>query len=91
MKKLLNGMWILSGENKDGAAIEIEAAVPGYVMPELEKAGILPDLFYRDNNKNCHWTEDKTWVYTKKFTVPDVDLTNAYLSFDGVDTYADII
>ena len=91
MKKLLNGIWTLSGENKDGTAIEIEASVPGYVMPELEKSGILPDLFYRDNNKNCHWTEDKTWVYTKKFTVPDADLTDAYLSFDGVDTYADII
>lgn len=90
MKMLLNGIWTLSGENQDGKAVKIDAAVPGYVMPELEKKGILQDLFYRDNNKSNRWVEDKTWVYTKKFVLPDVNLTDAYLSFDGVDTYADI-
>jgi len=94
MKKeiLLNGIWQLSGKTENGAEdICIEAQIPGYVHPALEKAGIIPPIFYRDNAEKCQWPEENEWIFTKEFLVDEYDKDfKAELCFGGVDTYADI-
>ena len=85
----LNGNWILSGADKDGKNIRIEATVPGCVHTDLIAEGIIKDIYYRDNSKNIQWIEDRDFTYTRSFFVEEL-LPCAYLEFDGLDTYADI-
>lgn len=47
-KILLNGCWTLKSKE-----ICVPATVPGYVHPALEKAGVLEDIFWRDNAEKC--------------------------------------
>ena len=49
-KILLNGCWTLKSKE-----ICVPATVPGYVHPALEKAGVLEDIFWRDNAEKCQW------------------------------------
>ena len=66
----------------------ILATVPGCVHTDLQKNGIISDLFWRDNNKNFQWIEDCDWIYRTKFDVHPKD--DFYLVFEGLDTYATI-
>lgn len=86
---LLNGKWQLTGLDENMHPISIEGTVPGCVHTDLISAGILGDIFYRDNSKTCQWVEDRDFTYTRKFTVEKLE-NNAYLEFDGLDTYCDV-
>lgn len=85
----LDGSWILNGEDENGNAISIEASVPGCVHTDLQNAGILGDIFSRDNSKKCQWIESKDFTYVKKFTVTEL-FGNAVIVFDGLDTYCGV-
>ena len=86
---LLNGKWTLTGLDENLCPISVDATVPGCVHTDLIANGILGDIFYRDNSKTCQWVEDRDFTYTRKFTVEKLE-KNAYLEFDGLDTYCDI-
>ena len=85
----LCGKWNLIGSDETGAPFSIDAQVPGCVHTDLKNAGFIGDMFYRDNSKLVQWIEDKDFVYQKSFEVDRI-LPNAYLEFDGLDTYCDI-
>lgn len=68
------------------------AKVPGEVHVDLMANKLIPDPFYRDNEKKVHWVEKEDWEYKTTFSVP-ADLRskrNIDLVFDGLDTYADV-
>jgi len=68
------------------------ARVPGEVHVDLLTNKLIPDPFYRDNEKKLQWIEKENWVYQTTFKVSS-DILNkriVNLVFDGLDTYADV-
>ncbi len=68
------------------------AKVPGEVHTDLLANKLIPDPFYRDNEKKLQWIEKENWEYQTTFSVPaslwsykELDIV-----FDGLDTYADV-
>lgn len=66
MKISLHGEWALRGE---GVEEVIDAQVPGDNYTALEKAGLLPDPYYRLNEWEVQWPVERDWVYERTFTV----------------------
>ncbi|MFV5699490.1 beta-mannosidase [Flavobacterium sp. ZT3R17] len=68
------------------------ATVPGEVHTDLLNNKLIPDPFYRDNEKKLQWIEKKNWEYKTTFQVTAATLNekNAELVFDGLDTYATV-
>ena len=85
----LNGKW--NGQcYKDGRQdFTFVGNVPGCVHTDLMGSRIPSDIYYRDNADKCQWIEDCDWKYERSFTLESV-LQNAFLDFEGLDTYADI-
>ena len=86
---LLNGTWKLTGADAAGNPLCLDGTVPGCVHTDLIAAGLLPDLFWRDNSKTCQWIENQDFTYSKTFFVENPE-PNAWLEFDGLDTYCDV-
>jgi beta-mannosidase len=88
----LDGQWELAGFSPDKFNhYKLEGTVPGQVHPDLQRAGIIPDPFWRNNAELCQWPEKWQWTYKKVFDVPasfKQDWT--VMQFDGLDTYSDI-
>jgi beta-mannosidase len=68
------------------------AKVPGEVHTDLLANKLIPDPFYRDNEKKLQWIERKNFEYRTSFSVPASLLAkkNVQLVFDGLDTYAEV-
>lgn len=68
------------------------AKVPGEVHTDLLANKLIPDPFYRDNEKKLQWIEKNNYAYKTAFSVPGNILNKKYveLVFDGLDTYADV-
>ncbi|MEJ5996420.1 glycoside hydrolase family 2 protein [Pedobacter sp. Du54] len=68
------------------------AQVPGEVHVDLLSNNLIPDPFYRDNEKKLQWIENENWEYKTTFKVSTALLAkeNVHLVFDGLDTYADV-
>lgn len=87
----LNGEWLLTGKDQNGADISLPCAIPGYAHLALEKAGYIPSMFWRKNTELCQWVEDVEWTFSKTFNIDDgCDLSRAELRFGGIDTFADV-
>ncbi|MEO6681676.1 MAG: sugar-binding domain-containing protein, partial [Ginsengibacter sp.] len=86
--KLTTG-WQFRGQDE---AKWYPAKVPGEVHVDLMNNKLIPDPFYRDNEKKVQWVEKENWEYKTSFTVPASLLSkkNIDLVFDGLDTYADV-
>jgi beta-mannosidase len=92
---LLDGAWRLSGANPThtaAAPLHLQATVPGHVHPELQREGLIPDPFWRDQAEQCQWVEDCIWTYEREFDLDPADLNASAncLVFEGLDTYAQI-
>ena len=85
----LSGKWRLYGTDEAGMPLELDATVPGCVHADLIKNNVISDIYYRDNSKRVLWIEDRDFTYKKEFFV-DTLSSNAYVEFDGLDTYSDI-
>ena len=68
------------------------AKVPGEVHTDLLDNKLIPDPYYRDNDKKLQWIEKKDWEYKTSFSVNPSILKQkkAELVFDGLDTYAKV-
>jgi len=89
IKMLLNQGWQFS---KQGANKWYAAQVPGAVHTDLLSNKLIPDPYYRDNEKKLQWIGEENWDYKKTFTVDAVVLQKKHveLVFDGLDTYAEV-
>jgi beta-mannosidase len=78
--------WYLFERNDPSQ--RLPASVPGCVHTDLLDAGRIPDPWYRDNEKDIRWVENRDWVYTCTFEVEPDALTYAHkeLVFEGLDT-----
>lgn len=68
------------------------ATVPGEVHTDLLNNKLIPDPYYRDNEKKLQWIEKKNWEYKTSFVITPAILKqkHAELVFDGLDTYANV-
>ncbi|MBQ6471507.1 MAG: hypothetical protein IJJ33_05960 [Victivallales bacterium] len=89
MKISLDGHWKVIGYSPEGKTLELDGLVPGCVHTDLLNAGLLPDLFWRDNAERTRWVETWNWAYEREFTAPAVS-PGATLEFEGLDTYCTV-
>lgn len=70
----------------------MSARVSGTVHQDLLDHGRLPDPFYGMNEQKVQWVEKEDWLYRTVFTVTADQLKSdaAWLTFEGLDTYADV-
>ena len=87
---LLNGEWKGQGVDEKGLPLNFKGTVPGCVHTDLIANGIFKDIYYRDNAEKVQWVENCDFTYTKTFTVDNIE-PNAVLTFEGLDTYCDIL
>jgi beta-mannosidase len=68
------------------------AEVPGLVQMDLLRNKLIPDPFYRDNEKSLQWIGLTDWEYQTEFDVDAATLARGHvdLQFAGLDTYADV-
>jgi beta-mannosidase len=100
-------LWDTSNQNKNYVEISIKenwkfrqadkdewmpAKIPGTVHTDLIQNGVIEDPFYRFNETDIQWIEDKDWEYRTSFSVDKKILQKQVvkLAFDGLDTYADV-
>ena len=87
----LNGEWKLLGKNAQGEDISLPCTIPGYAHLALEKAEIIPPMFWRKNTEQSQWIEDVEWTFERTFQIENgQDLSRAELRFGGIDTFADV-
>lgn len=89
----LNGSWELTGYSPDNSkSLTLIGTVPGQVHPDLQRAGLIPDPFWRNQADQCQWPENWEWKYKKTFDLPE-NFSQKWvtLQFDGLDTYATIV
>lgn len=86
---LLNEGWIFA---QAGTEKWLPATVPGTVHQDLLRHQLLPNPFYGTNEKKIQWVENEDWEYKTTFSVTAEQLSRgaAQLTFDGLDTYADV-
>ncbi len=75
----------------------LPANVPGNVLDDLFRAGIVPDPYYAENFRACAWTADWTFYYRTEFRVDTAaaetadDTPEVRLRFDGLDTFGEVL
>lgn len=81
----LGGSWQLTSLDGTHSA---PGTVPGCVHTDLLSAGLIPDPWYRDNEKAISWVAGKDWVYERDLELPPSLLERAalVLRFEGLDT-----
>ena len=67
----------------------IDGSVPGNFELDMEKAGLLCDLFYDTNVLKARYLENRHLWYVRTFTFDSKPCERDYLLFEGVDTDAD--
>lgn len=85
----LNDEWQFSQANKEDWH---PATVPGSVQRDLIGLKILPDPYFGTNEEKAQWVENENWDFKKSFhlTASDLQYDDALLTFDGLDTHADV-
>lgn len=82
-----NGAWRV---HQAGSRSSIPAQVPGCIHTDLLAADIIPDPFFRDNEKALQWIGEIGWTYTREFNMSACTLTcdRVLLRCEGLDTLA---
>lgn len=85
----LNTNWQFQ---KQGEKKWYAANVPGEVHLDLLRQQLIPDPFYRDNEKKLQWIEKENWDYKNTFVVSKALFSKKKIElvFDGLDTYAEV-
>ena len=70
--------------------IKLDAEVPGNFELDLQRAEILPDIFEGTNPLLLQQYENRHLWYIKEFTLDKLPEGDAFLRFEGIDTFAEI-
>lgn len=70
--------------------IKIDAEVPGNFELDMQRAGLLPDIFMGTNTLLCQKYENRHLWYVKEFTLDEIPTGDVFLRFEGIDTFAEI-
>lgn len=85
----LNGKWTLFDVNKKYCC---DATVPGTNYFALMEQGIIPDPFYKTNEKDVQWVGREDWYFKRKFELSEdaLNYDNVFLVCNELDTLCDI-
>ena len=85
----LNGIWRMRRLDETDFR---DAAVPGSCMADLLAQGVIPDPFYRENEKIVKHCFDYDYEYRRTFPVSRelLDHDRVTLVFEGLDTLAEV-
>ena len=87
---LTNITWTSRIVSPDGVYdYTVPAEVPGCIHTDLQKSGILGDLFWRNNADHCQWIENCDVTYTGVFELEKVPEKTSLL-FHGLDCYSTV-
>ncbi|MCC6445943.1 MAG: glycoside hydrolase family 2 protein [Armatimonadetes bacterium] len=92
----LDGKWMFQQAGPETPSLEdpgwLPARVPGVAHLDLMASGQIPDPFYRLNELEAQWVEDRDWLYARRFDLPEgwLEFSAIELQCDGLDTFADI-
>lgn len=88
----LHSGWTLSvpGDVAPFSIQEIPAEVPGTLIPTLEAAGLVPDPYIDDNEKDLAWTGEADVHYRTSFEWQAGGEENVDLVAQSVDTVAEV-
>ena len=88
-KICLNKGWEFSQAGKEEW---FPATVPGTVHQDLMDNDKLVNPFFGLNEEKVQWVEKEDWQYRTTFNLTKEQLAHqaAVLSFEGLDTYADV-
>lgn len=77
---------------KAGDTAWLPATVPGCVHTDLIDNKIIPDPFFRKNERKLKWVEECDWEYSTTLIISNelAAYDHIELKFDGIDTYADV-
>ncbi|MCK9221021.1 MAG: hypothetical protein M0Q40_00085 [Limnochordia bacterium] len=69
----------------------IRASVPGAVQVDLMQAGFIQDPNLAFNSRAAEWVENREWIYSKTFFVPQgLRGQRYYLRFKGLDYWGEV-
>lgn len=69
----------------------ITGTIPNNFELDMEKAGLLPDLYVGENLLKAQELEMMHLYYSRTFSVEDIcSFSNPWFVFEGIDTFADI-
>lgn len=88
-ERAVSGSWEF---REAGTAKWLPATVPGTVHTDLLANRIIPDPFYRTNERDLQWIDKKDWEYRTTLDIDAATLAHDHveLVFAGLDTYADV-
>jgi len=85
----LGGTFSLSAPGRD---IAIEIALPGDVHSALLGAGLIPDPYFGENEKQVMWVNETAWTMERRFTAEPDDIDGYLtLTLSEVDCIATIL
>ena len=70
--------------------LKIPAEVPGNFELDLQRAGLLPDLYMGTNPLLAQKEENKHLWYVKRFSLSHLPEGDPFFRFEGIDTFAEI-
>ena len=66
----------------------IDAAVPGSIYDDLQRAGVIDDPYFGMNSLACEWVPERWWEYRTSFSCPMKEGRHLRLRLDGIDYLA---
>ncbi len=85
----LNGEW---GMTRGATGEKYTVCVPSDNFTQLFELGVIPDPYYKNNEKLVEWVGKEDWIYEKTFNLSDDDLNNrkVLLVCKALDTVCDV-
>ena len=76
----------------DNQSVEVEATLPGSIYTDLQRGGILGDLYYRFNDVEYQWVSQYNWTYQTVLNLSVTQLEHEVVELDchGLDTVASV-
>ena len=65
------------------------AAVPGCAYSDMLRIGRIENPFWRMNNQQNNWIEQSDFTFSRSFRLDELS-SDAYLEFDGLDTFCSV-
>ena len=85
----LNGQWNMTRVST-GEKYSVKVPCDNYT--QLLELGVIPDPYYKDNEKKVEWVGREDWTYEKTFELSEEDLSNrkVLLVCKALDTICDV-
>ncbi|WP_369200404.1 hypothetical protein [Streptomyces sp. PU-14G] len=84
--------WLCGPGRPSGEPGWLPARVPGTVLDDVHRAGLVPDPYTGRNSLAAEWVPQRTWLYRRSLRVSGLTPgRRALLRFDGVDHGATVL